>query len=1072
MATGLLKSRGHRSPTLWTVLVVAAAAMLLSGCLEDNSSCSDPFDQVVPSDSVQNKNEVDFNISDFAFLADPNLKIESVSLSGNVIPHHAARSDFEWSFNGVKCDRDDGGHNLDLDCGTASHDSTMPDGQDRDDDHNVDKTETRAFCSQPDKFSLNGGVSFLRFLSQIQINKGVVRLAVHGRDTELVSANLEFKGVKYKTCPVQNPPPPPPPTAPTTTIGSYTPNAAETNVTSMTVNFSADQTGVTFYCSLDGATAAACTSPANYSGLANGQHTFSVYAQNSAGLKDANPPTITWTVDTTPPNVTITNLSSLPTLTNSTSISVQFSSSEAVTFSCSLDGATAAACTSPVTYSGLAEGTHTFSVSDVDPAGNVSTNPATFQWTVDLTPPTASIVSATPSSPDNNSTTMVVQFSANESSTYMCTLDSGAAQSCSSPFTMDNLAEGGHIFSVQATDLAGNVGVAVTYGWTTDLTPPVITLGNIVPTPGVTNGADVSVGFTTSKTSTVTCSFDGATAAACTSPFTTTVTVEGPHSLVLSATDVAGNVSAPVTVNWTMDFTAPTLAFGVITPSANAYINQNNVSVQIMTSADQYAQGITLTATLNGTSLGTVTSPITLTGLADGPYALVVSAVDSAGNVGQSIEHDFTVDTVPPVLTANAAITGLTNKDTNTLTFSANEPSTFTCNVDSAGYAACTSPLTLSGLADGQHEVDILATDLAGNVSTAATLIWTVDTTPPVTTLSATETGANIYTITLTSNEANSTFTCSVDGASPAPCNSPVTEGQGLTVGSHTFTAYATDAAGNTDPKGASYTIVIAPPTTAISATQTGRAAFTFTFTSSAANATFQCALDGAALASCPATDALSGISTGNHTMAAYATDSGGNTDPTGASYSFTVQAPPTTTITGENPTPNLVNGTYLTNKTSISFTFASNQAGTFQCSMDGATPSPCSSGVSYTGLASAVHTFKVQAVDTWGDVDPTGASYSWQIDTTPPALGSITLNPTTNSMVVTWTTSKPTTTGLNWGKGTTTGNVIAQGTTYSTTHSVTVGGLTSSTLYSFQPTGTDQAGNALPLSTFTKSTK
>jgi hypothetical protein len=60
---------------------------------------------------------------------------------------------------------------------------------------------------------------------------------------------------------------------------------------------------------------------------------------------------------------------------------------DSVSFLCALDGAVPSACSSPVTYSGLADGSHTFAVSATGGAGKVGPT-AIWSWTVEAVAPT------------------------------------------------------------------------------------------------------------------------------------------------------------------------------------------------------------------------------------------------------------------------------------------------------------------------------------------------------------------------------------------------------------------------------------------------------------------------------------------------------------------------------------------------------------------------------------------------------------------------------------------------------------------------------------------------------------
>jgi Tfp pilus assembly protein FimT len=90
--------------------------------------------------------------------------------------------------------------------------------------------------------------------------------------------------------------------------------------------------------------------------------------------------------DTVPPDTTIT--SGPPDPSTSSSASFSFTGTDDVTpttsltFDCQLDAETIAACTSPKSYSGLSDGSHTFQVRARDAAANVDPTPAYQTWQV------------------------------------------------------------------------------------------------------------------------------------------------------------------------------------------------------------------------------------------------------------------------------------------------------------------------------------------------------------------------------------------------------------------------------------------------------------------------------------------------------------------------------------------------------------------------------------------------------------------------------------------------------------------------------------------------------------------
>jgi hypothetical protein len=182
--------------------------------------------------------------------------------------------------------------------------------------------------------------------------------------------------------------PPPDTTAPDTTLAGAPP--AQTNVNTASFTFTSTEGGSTFEGRLDGAAFAAVTSPQNLTGLAEGTHTYEVRARDAAGNTDATPASATWTVDSVAPDTIISAGPADNSIVSSASF--EFSSSEANgTLEISVDNAAFVAATSPYQAAGLNEGLHSFRVRTRDAAGNTDATPASVTFTMDTTPPTATI---------------------------------------------------------------------------------------------------------------------------------------------------------------------------------------------------------------------------------------------------------------------------------------------------------------------------------------------------------------------------------------------------------------------------------------------------------------------------------------------------------------------------------------------------------------------------------------------------------------------------------------------------------------------------------------------------------
>lgn len=247
-----------------------------------------------------------------------------------------------------------------------------------------------------------------------------------------------------------------------------------------------------FECSLDGSVVDCSGETYSYTDIAGGSHRFIVKVTDTAGNKsvavadnsDEFLNDYTWEIDPAALGVQIT--SGPDSVSSSQSAVFEFSSNKAAAFECKLDSGNFVSCSSPVNFSALADGPHTFTVKASFGPDSIEDS---LSWTIDTAAPEITITNA----PDNPTfqTGATFAFSVNETSTISCRLlPSSEWTPCSSPkiFPVNTFGVSGteqtYTFEIRAADSAGHSST-VSHTWMVDLAGPAIEW--ISPAPD-TNG--------------------------------------------------------------------------------------------------------------------------------------------------------------------------------------------------------------------------------------------------------------------------------------------------------------------------------------------------------------------------------------------------------------------------------------------------------------------------------------------------------------------------------------------------------------------------------------------------------
>ncbi len=390
------------------------------------------------------------------------------------------------------------------------------------------------------------------------------------------------------------------------------------------------EASATFECRIDSGSWGSCSSPKSYASLSQGSHTYEVRQTDQAG-NASTAASRTWTVDTVAPSAP--TIDSGPSgFVSSTSASLSFTGEASATFECRIDSGSWGSCSSPKSYSGLSQGSHTFEVRQTDQAGNVSTE-ASRTWTVDTGAPSAPTIDSGPSG-FVSSTSASLSFTGEASATFECRIDSGSWSSCVSPKSYASLSLGSHTFEVRQTDQAGNVSTEASRTWTVDtftLSAPSITQGP----EGEVNSTEASFEFSGVSGATFECRLDDGPFETCSSPFEVADLDAGPHEFAVKQTDSIGNVSEAATRSWTV------LEVATVQPQL---AGTNETGEVVFEGAPD---GFTYLCAVGSEELHPCGSPYIPTGLTDGSYPIQIVIEDPEGNLSASTETELVIEGTP-----------------------------------------------------------------------------------------------------------------------------------------------------------------------------------------------------------------------------------------------------------------------------------------------------------------------------------------------------------------------------------------------------------------------------------------
>ena len=399
-------------------------------------------------------------------------------------------------------------------------------------------------------------------------------------------------------------------------------------------------------------------------------------------------------------------------------------------------------------------GTHNFTVGATDAFGNASaTVPQQWIKSAEI-PPTPTIAAPAANPIYTNTSSLLIAGTCNSGDTVNLSGSDSQSVACASSnysFTVSKSADGTYNFNVSSSNAQGGISPSVSQQWIRDTVAPAVpTILSPASNPFYSS-TDLTLAGGCESGSTIALSGDSTQNVVCGSTGFSfnVVKADGTYNFSLKATDIAGNESAAVTLSWNKNGAAPAVPT-IASPSMNpVYTNGSTLAVS-GTCVTGNNVDLTGDDTQNVSCVGNAYS-FAINKSVDGTYNFGITQTSPNGITSGPAGFQWVRDTVAPTVPtiASPSQSPFSSSSNLILAGACETGSSIALSGDSTQSVACVGgaySFNISKSTDGTYNFSVVAGDLAGNTSAAATQQWILDTSMPNAPTIATPAANPVYT--------------------------------------------------------------------------------------------------------------------------------------------------------------------------------------------------------------------------------------------------------------------------------------------------------------------------------------